>query len=102
MTSSITKRLSSTEELIIGNFRNLKPKVSIPYAWANRLNANRLLGVRIDKSFHEIDIDKAMQKTELTVGSGVSERRYNVEVVVSGNAKRVSLTNVDSSSEIKV
>jgi len=43
----------------------------------------------------DINLDKEMAKTQVSV----NEQRFNVEVTVSGNAKRIKISNINADRE---
>jgi hypothetical protein len=74
------------EDFIIGgSFQVLGPHSNLPFAWFNRTMPKRLLGIKLGTSIQEIDLEKALEVTEIKSADG--NHRYTIEVRVSGNSK---------------
>jgi len=51
--------------------------------------------LKIGNTMKDINLDKEMAKTQVSV----NEQRFNVEVTVSGNAKRIKISNINADRE---
>lgn len=51
--------------------------------------------MKIGNTMKDINLDKEMAKTQVSV----NEQRFNVEVTVSGNAKRIKISNINADRE---
>ena len=82
--------------MIVGKFTKISSRVSHPYVWADRSYSNRLLAIKIGNVIREINIDKALQKTRIQLANKIE---YNVEISVSGNAKKIKISNINQEKE---
>eukprot|EP00347_Sterkiella_histriomuscorum_P017164 403350423 len=90
------KKHLNPDEMIVGKFHKIKNKITVPYVWQDRTLPNRLLAIKIGNSLKEINIDQGMQKL---IFSASNQMRYNVEINVSGNAKKIKISSINDEKE---
>ena len=72
MVSALTKNFARQEDLIHGGkFERLARQSQVPFAWPYRLGQSKELAIRVGGGLmQQINIDKAMRKTEISGQSG--------------------------------
>jgi len=96
---NLLNKNQSIDDKIVGNkFLYINPKGQIPYAWQDRVQPVKKLMIKIEGVTEVINMEKAQKLKIIETENG---SRYQVDVRVSGNAKKLRISNIKNEEEGK-